>query len=323
MYSLEQLLEICEKKIQEFKFDREPRLLYEPIEYTLAAGGKRLRPVALLMAANMFTDDLEKAFPAAMAVEGFHNFTLLHDDIMDKADYRRSRPTVHVKWNENIAILSGDAMLICAYRLLNQSPEARLPQLLKTFNEFAIGVCEGQQYDINFENAENVSMQEYIRMITMKTSVLIAGALKMGALIGNASSEICESLYRFGIDLGIAFQIQDDLLDTYGDSKSFGKTIGGDIMVGKKTFLFISTLEKASKEDAERLKKLMSGNLPIAKKLPEVCAIYDKYGIQEYTQQAINDYFDKAMSILDSLPLEKERKAPLHELSMMLLKRNK
>ena len=245
MYSFNELQGIFEQELRSMKWPREPRLLYEPIAYSLEEGGKRIRPVALLMACSAFRGGIDAAKPAAMAIEVFHNFTLLHDDIMDRSDMRRGKPAVHTRWNDNVAILSGDAMMIWAYRLLSQCDEAVLPQLLAVFTDVAVGVCEGQQYDMDFESRDDVTVEEYLRMIELKTAVLLAGALKIGALCGGAEPVQAELLYRFGIDLGMAFQLQDDLLDTYGDPAVFGKPVGGDILVGKKTYLLTTALKAA------------------------------------------------------------------------------
>ena len=214
MYSFNELQGIFEQELRSMKWPRETRLLYEPIAYSLEEGGKRIRPVALLMACSAFRGGIDAAKPAAMAIEVFHNFTLLHDDIMDRSDMRRGKPAVHTRWNDNVAILSGDAMMIWAYRLLSQCDEAVLPQLLAVFTDVAVGVCEGQQYDMDFESRDDVTVEEYLRMIELKTAVLLAGALKIGALCGGAEPAQAELLYRFGIDLGMAFQLKDDLLDT-------------------------------------------------------------------------------------------------------------
>lgn len=321
MHSLDELLNICEREIHAIKFAEEPRLLYQPIEYTLEAGGKRLRPVITLMCAEMFGGNIESALPAAMAVEVFHNFTLLHDDIMDKAPTRRFRPTVHQKWNENVAILSGDAMVITSYCLLAKSPKEHLDSLLDSFNDLGIGVCEGQLYDMRFEEQKDVSTEEYIKMITLKTSVMIAGAAKMGAIIGGATEAQCNEIYNFAVNIGIAFQIQDDLLDTYGNSESFGKEIGGDIMEGKKTYLLINAYQKATKEERAELQNILSTPMERSKKLESVKAIYNKLAICECADRAIEQYYQKAIAILSDIKLSKERKAPLIELSEMLIKR--
>ena len=231
--------------ILNLNWKREPYGLYEPIEYTLAAGGKRVRPQLALIASQMFGGDDEKVLPAALALEVFHNFTLLHDDVMDKADVRRGRPTVHVKWNENTAILSGDQMLIEAYKLLSGVPADKLPKVLQLFNKMATEICEGQQYDVDFESQEHVTIEEYLKMIRLKTSVLLANALQTGAYIAGADEQAQGDLYEFGINIGLAFQIQDDILDVWGDPKTFGKAVGGDICCNKKTFVLLSALMMA------------------------------------------------------------------------------
>ena len=230
MYSFHELADIVQNEIKNLKYPQQPELLYAPIVYSLEEGGKRIRPVALLMACNLFRDEIDCAKPAALAVEVFHNFTLLHDDIMDRSDTRRGKPAVHTRWNDNVAILSGDAMMIYAYKLLCGCDRRVLPQLLETFNETAIGVCEGQQYDMDFESRDDVTVDRYLEMIRLKTGVLLAGALKLGAICAEAQPWQAELLYNFGINVGLAFQLQDDLFDTYGDAAVFGKPIGGDIL---------------------------------------------------------------------------------------------
>lgn len=306
------------------KWPREPRLLYEPIAYSLEEGGKRIRPVALLMACSAFRGGIDAAKPAAMAIEVFHNFTLLHDDIMDRSDMRRGKPAVHTRWNDNVAILSGDAMMIWAYRLLSQCDEAVLPQLLAVFTDVAVGVCEGQQYDMDFESRDDVTVEEYLRMIELKTAVLLAGALKIGALCGGSEPVQAELLYRFGIDLGMAFQLQDDLLDTYGDPAVFGKPVGGDILVGKKTYLLTSALKAADAPTRARLLALLhdAGMAP-DEKIAAVRAVYDSLAVRQTTERVVASYFDEARQVLRSLRLSEERLAPLRELSDMLLNRRK
>lgn len=324
MYSFNELQGIVEQELRSLKWPREPRLLYEPIAYSLEEGGKRIRPVALLMACSAFRGGVDAAKPAAMAIEVFHNFTLLHDDIMDRSDMRRGKPAVHTRWNDNVAILSGDAMMIWAYRLLSQCDEAVLPQLLAVFTDVAVGVCEGQQYDMDFESRDDVTVEEYLRMIELKTAVLLAGALKLGALCGGAEPVQAELLYRFGIDLGMAFQLQDDLLDTYGDPAVFGKPVGGDILVGKKTYLLTSALRAADAPTRARLLALLhdAGMAP-DEKIAAVRAVYDSLAVRQTAEHAIASYFDEARQVLRSLRLSEERLAPLQELSDMLLNRRK
>ena len=251
------------KEIAKLNWNKEPRGLYEPIEYTLASGGKRLRPHLAIIAAEAvinggLINSMDDVLPAALALEVFHNFTLVHDDVMDRAEVRRGQETVHVKWNDNTAILSGDQMLIEAYKLLAQVPAPKLPQVLKWFNEMATGVCEGQQYDMEFEHMNQVSIEDYLKMIELKTSVLLAYAMRIGGYIAGASPAQQEALYQYGLNIGIAFQIQDDILDVYGDPKTFGKAIGGDICCNKKTILLLTALETTDAESkAELLQWLM------------------------------------------------------------------
>ena len=324
MYSFNELQGIFEQELRSMKWPREPRLLYEPIAYSLEEGGKRIRPAALLMACSAFRGGIDAAKPAAMAIEVFHNFTLLHDDIMDRSDMRRGKPAVHTRWNDNVAILSGDAMMIWAYRLLSQCDEAVLPQLLAVFTDVAVGVCEGQQYDMDFESRDDVTVEEYLRMIELKTAVLLAGALKIGALCGGAEPVQAELLYRFGIDLGMAFQLQDDLLDTYGDPAVFGKPVGGDILVGKKTYLLTTALKAADASTRARLLALLhDAEMASGEKIAAVRAVYDSLAVRQTTERVVASYFDEARQVLRSLRLSEERLAPLRELSDMLLNRRK
>ncbi len=253
-----ELYEIIQSSIAQLKIDDEPKELYQPIQYSLDVGGKRIRPILVLAACKMFSDDIKSAIAPALAVEIFHNFTLLHDDIMDKADLRRNMPTVHKKWSENIAILSGDAMMIKAFEQIIKSPAQNLIPIVELFNKTAIEVCEGQQLDMNFETRETVTENEYIEMIRLKTSVLLAASLKIGALSGLASKSDADKLYNFGLNLGLAFQLQDDYLDVYGDQQKFGKKIGGDIVANKKTYLLIKAVELAGKEDQFTIAKLLT-----------------------------------------------------------------
>ena len=246
MQTNEQLLDLLENYLAQRELPTEPERLYDPIRYSLAGGGKRLRPMLLLLSCGLFADDVDVALPAAAAVEIFHNFTLLHDDIMDNAAVRRGKPSVYARWGGNVAILSGDAMLISAYRLLAQAPPALLPRILEVFNTMALGVCEGQQYDMDFESKQKVSVVEYMSMIELKTSVLVAGSAMMGAILGGADEEQSRRLYQFAIELGMAFQLQDDLLDSYG-GEELGKTIGGDILEGKKSYLMVTAMSRADR----------------------------------------------------------------------------
>ncbi len=291
-----------EKAIASLDWKREPYGLYEPIEYTLASGGKRLRPQLVLTAAEMFGGDEEKVLPAALAIEVFHNFTLLHDDVMDKAPIRRGRETVHVRWNDNTAILSGDEMMIEAYKLLSQVPDNLLPKALSLFNKMATEICEGQQYDMEFEGREEVSIEEYIEMIRLKTSVLLATALQLGAYLSGANEQQQEALYQYGINIGLAFQIQDDLLDVYGDPATFGKAIGGDICCNKKTYILITALQRADNETRAELEHWLGINNQPKEKIAAVTNIYTRTGAREVCEAVMQAYTREALSMLDSLP---------------------
>ena len=295
-------------EIAKLNWKREPYGLYEPIEYTLAAGGKRVRPQLAMIACQMFGGNEEEALPAALALEVFHNFTLLHDDVMDKADMRRGRPTVHVKWNENTAILSGDQMLIEAYKLLSDVPSDKLPKVLRLFNKMATEICEGQQYDVDFENMEHVTKDEYLMMIRLKTSVLLATALQIGAYIADADEQAQEALYQFGINIGLAFQIQDDILDVWGDPKTFGKAVGGDISCNKKTFVYLTAKQLSTTlHHATQLtttlnhwySQVLEDN---TEKIAAVKAIFEQLGVREACEAVVEDYTQKALAILDTLP---------------------
>lgn len=324
MQNNERLLASIETYLAQRELPSEPARLYAPIGYSLAEGGKRLRPMLLLLSCGIFTDDTTAAMPAAAAVEVFHNFTLLHDDIMDNSALRRGKPSVQAKWGRNVAILSGDAMLICAYRLLAETPAALLPRIMETFNDMAIGVCEGQQYDMDFEARETVAVEEYMRMIELKTSVLLGGAVTIGALIGGANDTDCRTLYRFAIELGLAFQLQDDLLDSYGDERTLGKPIGGDILEGKKSYLMITALERASQQERDILSTVSRDPmLSDAEKVAAVKAIYDRYDIPRLTEQQISLKFERALALLDTLSVGRERTERLRAYATSLMGRKK
>ena len=285
-------------------------------------GGKRLRPVLLLLAYNLFENDISKALPAALSIEVFHNFTLLHDDIMDKAEVRRNHQTVHKKFSENAAILSGDAMAFLSYKYLLESKAEKLTDVIQLFSETALEVCEGQQYDIDFENRLDVSVDEYLEMIRLKTAVLLACSLKAGALLANTSDEIAGKLYEFGINLGLSFQLQDDLLDTFGDQKTFGKKIGGDIVSNKKTFLLITALNNASaKEKQELLAWINKTSFQREEKIDAIKSIFNKLGVKDLAQNKMEFYFQKSQSILNDLSLPETKKQALADLSFKMLKR--
>jgi geranylgeranyl diphosphate synthase, type II len=296
-------------------FNEAPSELYEPVNYILNLGGKRVRPLLVLMGADLFDNNIEKALPAAFAVEIFHNFTLLHDDIMDEAPLRRGKPTVHARYGTNTGILSGDVMLIQAYHFLNKIENNDLKSKLFTiFNKMAIEVCEGQQYDMNFERRDDVTLDEYIRMIELKTSVLIAAAFQMGALIGGASDEDGFQLYEFGRNFGIAFQIQDDILDSFGDPEKFGKKVGGDIIQNKKTYLVLQSYQLANdaqRIDLERLMTTPTKNETV--KIDAVRDIFQQLDVLNYAQTAMYQFLEKSFNALDSTPLSIERKNELKE----------
>lgn len=315
MHSLPQLLDLIDLFSKENSFPPAPRELYEPCDYILALGGKRLRPALLLMGYELFRDDLEQALPAAWAVELFHNFTLMHDDIMDAAPLRRGHPTVHTRWNTTTGILSGDAMLIYAYRQLAKvgAPEVVF-DLLNTFNRVATEVCEGQQLDINFETRADVSIAEYLRMIELKTAVLLGGALEMGALCAHAPKTDAEHLYHFGRFAGIAFQIQDDLLDTYGNPAKFGKQVGGDILQNKKTLMVLKTLEIAPEADRRELAHWMqTGSENADIKVGAVRAIFNRNDIPKLIAAEQQYFQDKAFRHLEAVTVTAVRKAILQK----------
>lgn len=291
-------------EIAKLDWKREPYGLYEPIEYTLAAGGKRVRPQLAMIANQMFGGNDEDVLPAALALEVFHNFTLLHDDVMDKADVRRGRPTVHVKWNENTAILSGDQMLIEAYKLLSGVPADKLPRVLQLFNKMATEICEGQQYDVDFESQEHVTIEEYLKMIRLKTSVLLANALQTGAYIAEADKQAQEDLYEFGINIGLAFQIQDDILDVWGDPKTFGKAVGGDISCNKKTFVYLEAMRRLGNEAiGNELQQWYSQVLEDnTTKIAAVKEIFEQLDVRTACEKVVEDYTQKALALLNQLP---------------------
>ena len=326
LYTLEQCSALIEDQLRQLSIGRKILSgLYEPIDYVMAAGGKRVRPVLVLMACNLLDDDIGKALMPAIALEFFHNFTLLHDDVMDNADLRRNRPTVHKRWNENTAILSGDAMMILAYKYMCQAPHDILPVLLDAFNRTALEVCEGQQFDMDFEQRSDVSIDEYLYMIRLKTAVLLAACLKTGAVCGGADAANAESLYQFGISLGLTFQIQDDWLDVYADPDVFGKAIGGDILCGKKTYLLLTAFERAEHKMRNELNALLHDQeIPANEKISQVKAIYDHLGVNDAARNAMDAYYRQAMSHLRNVAVPDEsRKAGLEKFAVSLLKREK
>ena len=310
--------------IASLPYERKPKSLYDPIEYVLAAGGKRIRPSFVLMAYNLFHDDVDRILPVATALETYHNYTLLHDDLMDKADMRRGRPTVHKKWDDNTAILSGDTMLVLAYEHLAKCDTKYLKPALDLFTETALEVSEGQQFDMEFETRNDVAEEEYIEMIRLKTSVLLACALKMGAVVAGASDADANALYAFGEKVGLAFQLQDDLLDVYGDPKVFGKAIGGDITSNKKTFMLINAFNRADAETRAELERWTTATeFDPAEKIAAVTEIYNRLGIDKLAEQRIKEYFEQSRQHLDELSVSDDRKAVVREYTERMRNRKK
>lgn len=322
MFTFNDILQKIEQEIAQLQFTYPPKSLYEPIEYTLALGGKRIRPALTLMACNLYTDEIDAAIKPALGLEVFHNFTLLHDDLMDEADKRRNKPTVHKVWNANTAILSGDAMLIAAYQLIGETEPESLKEILNLFTVTALEICGGQQYDMEFESRTDVAEEEYIEMIRLKTAVLLACALKMGAIVAHAPQSDAEALYQFGINIGLAFQLQDDLLDVYGDPATFGKNIGGDILCNKKTFMLINAFRLASEEQKTRLNQWINQEtFNPAEKIAAVTAIYNELHLKELSESKIQAYHDKAMDCLASLSIPEEKLSILKGVCERLMNR--
>ncbi|GAA4467991.1 polyprenyl synthetase family protein [Nibrella saemangeumensis] len=315
-------IEALHQEILQTQYGRYPAELYDPIRYIMNLGGKRLRPLMTLMAAYLYTDDWKKALKPAVAVEVFHNFTLMHDDIMDQAPLRRGQPTVHEKWNHNIAILSGDVMLVNAYELLLDVETPHLKRVLARFNRTAAEVCEGQQWDMNFETRWDVTETEYLEMIKLKTSVLLGFALELGGIIGGADEANAARLREGGIDIGIGFQLKDDLLDVYGDPAKFGKQVGGDIIANKKTFLLIEALQQATGSLKDELTGWLSRTeFDKQEKVQAVTAIYDQLGIREITESRINQYFAEGFANFDQIEAEPARKDMLLTFTRQLVER--
>jgi geranylgeranyl diphosphate synthase, type II len=320
MKSFELLLKEFEEYFSVRHFPESPNTLYDPAQYILKLGGKRVRPVCVLMGNELFSDISIDSFHAATAVELFHNFTLIHDDIMDKAPIRRGMETVHSKYGEPTALLAGDVMFVKAYEYLSKIQPETFQKILPIFNQTATEVCEGQQLDMDFEKKETVSLQEYLQMITLKTSVLLAGSLQIGSIIGGASIGNQKHMYEFGRNLGIAFQIQDDYLDAFGDPLKFGKQVGGDIIANKKTFLLIHALEVASASQKKQLQDLIQVNS--ANKVEQVLAIYKSVGVDAWANELKNEYIDKAMYHLEEIAVLNKRKEPLKKLTQFLVQRD-
>jgi len=324
MYTLLEAQNLIEKHIQNLSIPDTPPELYEPVSYILSLGGKRIRPALVIMACDLFEGDVASALKPAAAIEVFHNFTLLHDDIMDRSELRRGKPTVHIKYNENVAILSGDVMSILASRLMNQAPGVVLNLVHEVFTKTAMQVCEGQQLDMNFEELLMVSEEEYLHMIELKTAVLIAASLKIGAILGGSSQQDAEDLYEFGRNLGLAFQLQDDLLDTFGEQDLTGKKPGTDIVDNKKTFLMIRAMDISSPAQKEELTGLLTQKeFDPREKIDAVTALFDALNIKEITEKRIQDFYQEALGSLEKLNRPANRKVELLNFASFLMTRNR
>ncbi|MFC3563119.1 polyprenyl synthetase family protein [Pedobacter jamesrossensis] len=322
MSSILQLQEVLETAIKNLKFPENPKQLYDPITYIINLGGKRVRPLLVLMATELFGKDANHSINAAMAIEVFHNFTLVHDDIMDNAPLRRGKATVHEKWSTNTAILSGDVMMVEANKNLAKVNPVFLKDVLDTFNATAQGVCEGQQLDMEFEERNDVSIDEYIDMIRLKTAVLLGGALKLGAIIGEASEKDADLIYQFGENIGIAFQLQDDILDVYADPEKFGKQVGGDIIANKKTFLLLKALELAEGKNLELLNSLIKlKEFAVNEKVEAVTQVYDALNIRNIAKETMNAYLNKALNLMKQINVSDEAKANILDLTSQLMAR--
>ncbi len=320
LYTFDEILSIVNTEIKKIEYSSAPKSLFEPISYILSLGGKRVRPALSLMSYNLYKEDVERVIPIALGIEIFHNFTLLHDDLMDKADMRRGNPTVHIKWNDNTAVLSGDAMLIEAYKEIAKIDPQYLKPVLDLFSTTATEICCGQQYDMEFEQRMDVTIAEYLEMIRLKTAVLLACSLKEGAIVAGASAEDAENLYNYGIHVGLGFQLMDDLLDVYGDSSNFGKKIGGDILCNKKTFLFINALLSEEVKD-DLISWVNKENYDAAEKIKAVTAIYNKLNLKQKSEDLINDYYKQAVTCLDKVDIDASRKKELYKLAESLMSR--
>ena len=323
MLKSEEVLSVVNEAIKSLPFNRQPASLYEPVKYVLSIGGKRMRPVLMLLAYNQFKENPQSILNQACALETYHNYTLLHDDLMDNADLRRGHETVHKRWDANTAILSGDSMLVLAFQQMAQCPEDKLKAVLDLFTETALEIGEGQQYDMDFEHRMDVREDEYIEMIRLKTSVLLACALKMGALLADASTEDANLLYKFGEQIGLAFQLQDDFLDVYGDTKVFGKAIGGDIVSNKKTFMLINAFLRANEQQRAELHRWVEATeFDEQEKIAAVTRLYNEIGIDKLAQERIDHYFKQGLACLEAVKIDAERKANLTAYVYKLMKRN-
>lgn len=325
MFTQQELNSYIQTAIDRIAYPQEAAQLFEPVKYILGLGGKRLRPMLVLMASNLYTDTIEPTIIPAVGLEMYHNFTLLHDDVMDNAPSRRGKPTVHIQWNNNTAILSGDVMQALAYQMIAQAPAPNTQKALDIFTLTNIQICQGQQYDMEFESRMDVSIDEYLKMIRLKTAVLLGCALKMGAIIGGAPENDADLLYRFGENIGLAFQLQDDWLDCWGNPETFGKCIGGDIINGKKTYLLISALKNTDEESRKIMIEELSpatSRLGNAEKIDYFCNIYKKCGAEQACREAILNYHEKALDLLENLSVEQKKLEPLKALANKLINRS-
>ncbi|WP_270768172.1 polyprenyl synthetase family protein [Segatella buccae] len=321
MKTADELLQLINRYLDSLPYDRKPVSLYAPIKYVLSMGGKRIRPTLMLLAYNLFKDDPEKILSSACALETYHNYTLLHDDLMDNADVRRGQPTVHKKWNANLAVLSGDSMLVLAYQRMTEC-DSHLAEVLRLFTETALEIGEGQQMDMEFETRNDVREEEYIEMIRLKTSVLLACAMKIGALLADAPADDADNLYRFGEKIGLAFQLQDDYLDVYGDPAVFGKAIGGDIVSNKKTYMLINAFNRADNAQRAELERwIRTTDFDRQEKVKAVTGLYDEMGIDRLAQQKIAGYFNESKTYLDRVGVSDERKSELMRYAQRMMKR--
>lgn len=321
MKTADELLQLINRYLDSLPYDRKPASLYAPIKYVLSMGGKRIRPTLMLLAYNLFKDDPEKILSSACALETYHNYTLLHDDFMDNADVRRGQPTVHKKWNANLAVLSGDSMLVLAYQRMIEC-DSHLAEVLRLFTETALEIGEGQQMDMEFETRNDVCEEEYIEMIRLKTSVLLACAMKIGALLADAPADDADNLYRFGEKIGLAFQLQDDYLDVYGDPAVFGKAIGGDIVSNKKTYMLINAFNRADNAQRAELERwIRATDFDRQEKVKAVTGLYDEMGIDRLAQQKIAGYFNESKTYLDRVGVSDERKSELMRYAQRMMKR--
>lgn len=322
MFTASELLEKINSHIAELQLTRTPQGLYDPVVYVLSMGGKRIRPVLMLMAYNLYQEDVSRIYGPATGIEVYHNYTLLHDDLMDRADRRRGKETVHKVWNDNTAILSGDAMLVLAYQYMAQCPAEHLKEVIDLFSLTALEICEGQQLDMDFEHRKDVKEEEYLEMIRLKTSVLLAASLKIGALLGGASREDAERLYDFGVNMGVAFQLKDDLLDVYGDPAVFGKNIGGDILCNKKTYMLIKAFEHAGNGQLDRLNAWVDADsFDPTEKIAAVTALYNEIGIKELCEKKMAEYCERALESLAAVNVPDAKKVELKNLMTDLMYR--